>query len=199
MLNLASHILCASLANELGIEHAAAESALLATLEQFHIESHNPAVARAGLSPAEYMDTAMQTTRFAATLSSAALMAASRDADAQLNWEAYVQREIAEAERARQAVPPTALLGDPAAIHRIGRRLGLSDEQTDQLVSGIVLTLATGYPYRCVHQRAMSLTDILAQVTTKDLTELLEQTILSAVGHTEEATARLRRIKRETR
>lgn len=105
MLNLASEILYASLVSRLGVDRAAAESALLATLEHFHIESHNPAVVRAGLSPADYMDTVMQTARFAATLSSAALMADGRDADARLNWKAYVQREIAVAERAQQAVP----------------------------------------------------------------------------------------------
>ncbi|MFE2842602.1 hypothetical protein ACFXKS_03410 [Streptomyces scopuliridis] len=199
MLNFASEILCASLVSRLGVHRAAAESALLATLEHFHAESHNPAVVRVGLSPAEYMDTAMQTSRFAAILSSSALRADGREADARLNWEAYVQREIAAAERAHRAVPPTALLGDPAAIHRVGRRLGLSDEQTNQFVLGVVLTLATGYPYRCAHQRHMSLTDILAQITTEDLTELLRHTALSAAGHTEEAAAMLRRMQRAAR
>ncbi|TQK44378.1 hypothetical protein FBY35_5882 [Streptomyces sp. SLBN-118] len=199
MLTIASEILCASLVSRLGVHPAAARSALLATVEHFHAQSHNPAVLRAGLTPAEYMDTAVQTPRFAATLSSSALLADGREADARLNWEAYVQREISAAKRAHRAVPPTVLLGDPDAIHRIGRRLGLIDEQTDQFVPGIVLTLATGYPYRAHHQRHLSLTDILAQVTTEDMTELLRHTALSAAGHTEEAAATLRRMHRAAR
>lgn len=45
----------------------------------------------------------------------------------------------------------------------------------------------------------MSLTDILAQVTTEDLTELLEHTALSAAGLTEEAAEMLRRMMRAAR
>ncbi|MFE9770617.1 hypothetical protein ACFYOV_02825 [Streptomyces sp. NPDC005931] len=192
-------ILCANLANRYGVHPAAAESALLATLEHFHAESHDPAVARAGLTPAQYLNEAVQSPRFAAMLSASALLADGREADARLNWEAYVQREVSAAKRAHEAVPPTALLGNPDAIHRIGGRLGLSDEHTDQLIPRIVLTLATGYPYRSARQRHLSLTDILAQVTSAELTALLRHTALLAAGRTEEAAATLRRIQRAAR
>ncbi|MFI1100222.1 hypothetical protein [Streptomyces melanogenes] len=178
--------LCASVVNRFGVRTVAVESALLATLEYFHAESRNRAIAQFGLTPAEYLHRAMQTPCFEATLSTGALMADGREADARLNWEAYLQREESTAKRAHQAVPPTALLGDPDAIHRIGHRLGLSDEQTDQLTSRIVLTVATGYPYRSPCQLHLSLTDMLAQVTTEDLTLLLQLTALSATEHTHE-------------
>lgn len=199
MLTIATDILCASLVARLGVTPAAAEAALYATLQHFHAEAHNPAVARTGLTPADYLNTALQTPRFAATLSASALMADGREADARLNWEAHVQREIADAERAHQAVPPTATLGNQAAIHRVGRSLGLSDERTDQLVPRIVLTLATGYPYRAHHQRHLTLTGILTQVTAAELTELLRHTALAADGRTEEAAAALRRMLRKAR
>ncbi|GAA3304901.1 hypothetical protein [Streptomyces cinereospinus] len=199
MHTIASEILCATLVARLGVHPVAAESALLATLEHFHAQSHEPAVARAGFTPAEYMQTAMRTPRFKATLTASALLSDGREADARLSWEAYVQREIAVAERAHQAVPPTALLGDTDAMHRVGRRLGLSDEQTDQFIPGIVLTLAAGYPYRAPNQRHLSLTGILAQVATEELTELLRHTALSAAGRSEEAAAALRRMQRGAR
>lgn len=192
-------ILCWDVANRLGVHPAAAESALLATLEHFHAEAHHPAVARAGRTPAEYLDVAVTTPRFAATLSSSALMADGREVDARLNWEAYVQREVSAARLAHKAVPATALLGNPDAVHRIGRGLGLSDEQTDQFIPGIVLTLAAGYPYRTARQRHLSLTDILAQIAAEDLTELLRHTALSAAGLTDDAAAVLQRIQRAAR
>ncbi|MFH9227635.1 hypothetical protein [Streptomyces lydicus] len=198
MHTIASEILCATLVARLGVHPVAAESALLAPLKHFHAQSHEPAVARAGFMPAEYLQTALRTPRFKATLTASALLADGREGDARLSWEAYVQREIAMAEQAHQAVPPTALLGDIDAMHRIGQRLGLSDEQTDQLIPGIVLTLAAGYSYRAPHQRHLSLTDILAQVATEDLTELLRHTALSAAGRSEEAAA-LRRMQRGAR
>ncbi|SED60340.1 hypothetical protein SAMN05428942_2114 [Streptomyces sp. 2112.2] len=193
---ISMQILCADLVHRYGVHPAAAESALLATLEHFHAEAHHPAVAGAGRTPTEYLHVALTTPRFAATLSSSALMADGREVDARLSWEAYVQREMSAAKEAHQAVPPTALLGNPHAIHRIGRRLGLSNEQTDEFIPNIVLTLAAGYPYRAAHQRHLSLTDILAQVTTEDLAELLRHTALSAAGRTEEAAAMLRRFQR---
>lgn len=199
MHTIESAILCASLVGRLGVDPAAAESALLATLEHFHAQSHNPAVVRAGFTPAEWMETALRTPRFKATLTASDLLADGRGADARLSWESFVQREIVVAERAHQAVPPTVLLGDVEAMRRIGQRLGLSADQTDQFIPGIVLTLAVGYPYRSRHQRHLSLTDILAQVTTEDLTELLRHTALSAAGHSEEAAATLRRIRRAVR
>lgn len=199
MHTIESQILCASLVGRLGVHPAAAESALLATLEHFHAQSHNPAVVRAGLTPDEYMEAALRTPRFRATLMASALLADGREADARLSWEAYLQREMSAAKRAHEAVPPTVLMGNPDAIHRIGRRLGLGDEQTDQLVAGIVLTLATGYPFRAHHQRHLSLADILTQVTPEDLAELLRHAALSAAGHAEEAAAMLRRIQRADR
>ncbi|MFF1542448.1 hypothetical protein [Streptomyces sp. NPDC058291] len=195
MHTIESQILCARLVDRLGVHPAAAESALLATLEHFHAQSHNPGVVWAGLTPDEYMETALRTPRFTATLMASALLADGRETDACLSWEAYMQREMSAAKRAHQAVPPTALMGNPGAIHRIGRRLGLDDEQTDQLVADIVLTLATGYPFRAHHQRHLSLADILAQVTTEDLAELLQHAALSAAGRDEEAAAMLRRIQ----
>lgn len=191
-------IICASLVRLLGV-HPAAESALLATLEHFHAQSHNPAVVRAGLTPTEYMETAIQTPRFLATLSSSALLADGREADSRLSWEAYVQREMAVAARAHLAVPPTVLLANLDAMRRIGRRLSLSDEQTDQLIPGIVLTLAVGYPYRSLQLRHLSLTGILARVATEELTELLRHAALSAGGHSEEAATVLRRMQRPAR
>ncbi|MFI1436543.1 hypothetical protein [Streptomyces lydicus] len=192
-------ILCSEVVNRLGVHPAAAESALLATLEHFHAEAHHPAVARAGRTPAEYLAVAVTTPRFAATLSSTALMADGREADARLSWEASVQREMSAAMEAHRAVPPTALLGNPHAIRPIGRRLGLSNEQTDQFIPSIVLTLAAGYPYRSAHQRHLSLTDILARVTKEELAELLRHTALSVAGRTEEAAAMLRRFQRAAR
>ncbi|MFD8509826.1 hypothetical protein ACFV27_01570 [Streptomyces antimycoticus] len=199
MHTIESQMLCASLVGRLGVHPAAAESALLATLEHFHAQSHHAAVVRAGLTPAEYMEAALRTPRFRAILTASALLADGREADARLSWEAYVQREMSAAKRAHQAVPPTALMGNPDAIHRVGRRLGLGDEQTDQLVAGIVLTLATGYPFRAHHQRHLSLADILAQVTTEDLAELLRHAALSATGYAEEAAAMHRSIQRAGR
>ncbi|MEV0257687.1 hypothetical protein AB0H82_25945 [Streptomyces sp. NPDC050732] len=196
MHTIGSQILCASLVSQLGVHPAAAESALLATLEHFRTQSHNPAVRRAGLTPDEYMEAALPTPRFRATLIASALMADGRETDARLSWEAHMQREMEAAKRAHQAVPATVLVGNPDAIHRIGRQLGLGDEQTDQLVAGIVLMLATGYPFRARHQRHLSLADILAQITAEDLAELLLHAALSAAARTEEAAAMLRRTRR---
>ncbi|MFJ3229958.1 hypothetical protein [Streptomyces sp. NPDC086787] len=192
-------ILCASLVARLGVSPDAAESALLATLEHFRAQAHNPAVARAGFTPDEYLLTAARTPRFKATLTASALMADGREVDSRLSWEAYVQREIAAAECAHQAVPPTALLGDLDAVHHVGQRLGLSDEQTDQFIPGIVLTLAQGYPYRAPEQRHLSLADILAQVTTEDLTEFLRHAAVSAASRAREAAAAARRMQRGAR
>ncbi|MEW2081055.1 hypothetical protein [Streptomyces sp. NPDC005283] len=199
MLTIAMQILCASVVHRYGVHAAAAESALLATLERFHAESHHPTVVRGGLTPAQYLDVALKTPRFAATLASSALMADGREADARLHWEAYMQREAEASKAAHQAVPATALLGNPDAVHLVGRALGLADEQTDQLIPGIVLTLATGYPHRARHQQHLSLTDILGQITTEELLELLEHAALSAAGLTDDAAAMLQRIQRAAR
>ncbi|KPI32311.1 hypothetical protein [Streptomyces sp. NPDC021608] len=199
MNTIESQILCARLAGRLGVHPAAAETALLATLEHFRAQSHDPGVVWAGLTPDEYMEAALRAPRFRATLQASALVADGREADARLSWEAFMQREMSDAKRAHQAVPPTVLMGNPGAIRRIGRRLGLSDEQTDQLVADIVLTLATGYPFRAHHQRHLSLADILTQVTAEDLTELLQHAALAATGRDEEAAAMLRRIQRAGR
>ncbi|WP_063734414.1 hypothetical protein [Streptomyces sp. RTd22] len=199
MHSIALQMLCASVVSRYGVHPDAAESALLATLEHFHAESHDPAVARTGRTSTQYLNEAMQSPRFAAMLSASALMADGREADARLNWEAYVQREVSAARQAHEVVPPSAPLGNPDEIHRIGRRLGLRDEQTDQLIRRIVLTLATGYPHRSAHQRHLSLTDILTQVTSSELTLLLRHTALLAAGRTDEAAAALRRIQRAAR
>ncbi|MCK7627266.1 hypothetical protein MUU72_29930 [Streptomyces sp. RS10V-4] len=192
-------ILCASLVTTLGVTPAAAEAALHATLQHFHTESHSPTVARTGLAPADYLQTAIQTPRFAAFLAATALKADGRKADARLHWEAFVQREIDAANRAHQAVPPTATLGNPDAIHRIGRRLGLSDDRTDQLIPEIVLTLAAGYPHRVGSHWPLSLTDILTGVTAPELTEMLSHAAKLADGRTEEADTELRRMLRKFR
>ncbi|MFE1923369.1 hypothetical protein ACFW91_12455 [Streptomyces asoensis] len=191
-----SQILCARLVGRLGVHPGAAQRALLATLEHFRAKSHDPGVVWAGLTPDEYMEAALRTPHFRATLQASALLADGRESDARLSWEVFMKREMSAAQRTHQAVPPTVLVGNPGAIHRIGRRLGLNDEQTDQLVADIVLTLATGYPFRARHQRHLSLADILTQVTPEDLAELLQHAALSATGRDEEAAAMLRRIQR---
>ncbi|MFI5800248.1 hypothetical protein [Streptomyces sp. NPDC051677] len=175
------------------------DAALLVTLNHFASESHDPAVAYTGLTPDQYVALSLSTPRFEATLASAALRVEGREADARLNWEAYVQREQEAARLAHEAIPKTALLADADAIHRIGHQLGLCGECTDQLVSGVVLTLSLGYPYRLADQRHLSLTDLLAQVTTEELTELLRHAAHSARGRTEEAAATLRRMQRAAR
>ncbi|MDX3130608.1 hypothetical protein PV367_12570 [Streptomyces europaeiscabiei] len=191
--------LCASVVRRLNLSPTTVEAALLVTLHHFSGESHNPAVAYTGLTPDQYVLLSLSTPRFEATLASAALEAEGREADARLNWEAFVQREQETARLAHEAIPKTALLADADAIHRIGRQLGLCGECTDQLVSGVVLTLALGYPYRLADQRHLSLTDLLAQVTTEELTELLRHAAHSATGRTEEAAATLRRMQRAAR
>ncbi|MCZ4099825.1 hypothetical protein [Streptomyces sp. H39-C1] len=199
MHTIASQILCASLVSRLGVHPAAAESALLATLEHFHAQSRNPVVVGAGFTPAEWMETALRTPRFKATLTASALLADGREADSRLSWEAYVQREMALAQRAHQAVPPTAPLGNLDAMRHIGRCLSLNDERTDQLIPDIVLTLALGYPFRSLHLRHLSLTGILTQVTTEDLAELLRHAAPSARAHPEGAAATFRRVQRPAR
>ncbi|MFB7742460.1 hypothetical protein [Streptomyces sp. NPDC056132] len=189
MHTIESQILCGSLMARLGVSLDAAESALLATLEHCHAQSHDPSVTRAGFTPDEYMLITVRTPRFKAHLTACALLADGREADSRLSWEAFVQREFDAAERARHAVPPTALLGDLDAVHRVGRWLGLSDEQTDQFVPDIVFTLAQGYPYRAPEQRHLNLVEMLALVTTEDLTEFLRTAAYDQV----------RRTKRQTR
>ncbi|MGR3872739.1 hypothetical protein ACUXZZ_29790 [Streptomyces graminifolii] len=191
--------LCASVVSRLSLRPTTVEAALLVTLHHFSGESRDPAVAYIGLTPDQYVLRSLSTPRFEATLVSAALKAEGREVDARLNWEALVQREQETARLAHEAVPKTALLADADAIHRIGRQLGLCAECTDQLVSGVVLTLALGYPYRLADQWHLSLTDLLAQVTTEELTELLRLAALAAAGRTEEAAAAIRRIQRAVR
>ncbi|MER6204650.1 hypothetical protein [Streptomyces sp. NPDC001642] len=191
--------LCASVVNRLSLRPTTVEAALLVTLHHFSGESRNPAVAYIGLAPDQYVLRSLSTPRFEATLASAALKAEGREADARLNWEAFVQQEQDTARLAHEALPNTALLADADAIHRIGRQLGLSNEDTDQLVSGIVLTLALGYPYRLADQWHLSLTDLLAQVTTEELLKLLRHAAHTAAGHTDEAAAELRHMQREVR
>ncbi|MFG2022275.1 hypothetical protein [Streptomyces sp. NPDC048825] len=191
--------LCASVVRRLSLRLTTVEAALLVTLHHFSSESRNPAVAYIGLTPEQYVVLSISTPRFEATLASAALKAEGREADARLNWEAFVQREQEAARLAHEAIPKTALLADADAIHRIGRQLGLCGERTDQLISGVVLTLALGYPYRLAGQRHLSLTDLLAQVTTEELTELLRHAAYAAEGRGEEAAATLRRMQRAAR
>ncbi|MFJ4939044.1 hypothetical protein ACIP8U_34980 [Streptomyces pseudovenezuelae] len=191
--------LCASVVSRLSLRPTTVEAALLVTLHHFSGESRNPAVAHIGLTPDQYVRRSLSTPRFEATLASAALKAEGREADARLNWEAFVQREQEAAKLAHAAIPKTALLADSDAIHRIGRQLDLCGECTDQFVSGVVLTLALGYPYRTADQWHLSLTDLLAQVTTEELTELLRHAAQSATGRTEEAAATLRRMQRAAR
>ncbi|MEU4166169.1 hypothetical protein AB0F46_04685 [Streptomyces sp. NPDC026665] len=188
--------LCAELVAELGVTHAAADSALLVALDRFHSEAHEPAVAGAGLTPAQYMQAAVDTLRFKATLICVALLADGREADARLSWEMFIEEEIAVIERARKALPPTALLANVHAMRRIGRRLGLRDEQTDELVPGIMHSIAAGYPYRGPCQQDLSLTDILALVTPEDLTHCLRHAALVAEGRSQDAADALRRMQR---
>ncbi|MFD5428250.1 hypothetical protein [Streptomyces sp. NPDC127084] len=199
MHNIALQFICATFASRYGIHPASTESALLATLDQIHAESHDPTVARSGLTPDQYRRESIRTPRFTAMVTAAALWAEGREADSRLAWEAYVQQEASDAEHAHRAVPPTALLGNPEEIHRVGRRVGLSDDQTDQLIPGIVRTLATGYPHRAPNLRHLSLTGVLAEVTADDLTLLLRHAALVADGRRDEATAMLRRIQRAAR
>ncbi|KAB1989831.1 hypothetical protein [Streptomyces triticiradicis] len=195
MPNSKAATLRAELVTHLGVTHAAADNALLVTLDRFHSESHEPAVARAGLTPTEYMRTALDTLRFKATLIFTALLADGRGADARLSWEMFIEEEIAVIERAREALPPTALLQDVHAMRRIGRSLGLRDEQTGELVPGIIHSIAAGYPYRGPCQQDLSLTDILALVTTEDLTHCLRHAALVAEGRSRDAAEALRRMQ----
>ncbi|MEV4444592.1 hypothetical protein [Streptomyces mirabilis] len=188
--------LCASVVRRFSLRSTTVEAALLVTLHHFSSESHNPAVAHIGLTPDQYVALSLSTPRFEATLVSAALKAEGRAADARLNWEAFVKREQEAARLAHESIPKTALLADVDAIRRIGRQLGLCGECTDQLTSGIVLTLALGYPYRLAGQRHLSLTDLLAQVTSEELTELLRHAAHSAARRGEEAAVTLRRMQR---
>jgi hypothetical protein len=191
--------LCADLVDRLGVHPAIVAHVLLATVEHFDAESHSALVRQSGLSPAEYLDIVLTTPRFAATLTAGALMAAGREADARLHWDAYVQREAQAANLAHQGVPASAPLGNPKALHRIGGRLGLSEEETDELIPRIILTIAAGYPFRPIHQRHLSLTDALTQCTAEDLTVMLRHAALSKAGRTEEAAAALRYIPRTHR
>ncbi|KFF97996.1 hypothetical protein IQ62_27105 [Streptomyces scabiei] len=191
--------LCASVVRRLSLRPTTVEAALLVTLHRFSGESHNPAVAYIGHTPDQYVVLSLSTPRFEATLASAALKAEGRETDARLNWETFVQREQETARLAHEAIPKTALLADADAIHRIGRQLGLCADCTDQLVSGVVLTLALGYPYRFADQRHLSLTDLLAQVTAEELPELLRHAAHSAAGRTEEAAATLQCMQRAAR
>ncbi|MEU2558404.1 hypothetical protein ABZ626_03515 [Streptomyces longispororuber] len=173
------------------------EVAQRATLKHFHEEGHHPAVARAGYTCAQYLDRAIPTPRFAATLTSSALTIAGRKADGRLYWETYVHRETATARAAHQAVPATATLGDQDSINNIGRSLGFSDETTNELIADIVLTLTVGYPYRSASQHHLSLTEVLAQITADDLTELLVDSALATLSRAQQ-TASPRRPGPET-
>ncbi|MGM9465347.1 hypothetical protein [Streptomyces murinus] len=194
----AKNILCISLSARLGVTLAAAEAALLTTIEHFQVNSHDPAVLRAGITPADYMQISLRTIHFSALLTCSALIADGRDADALLEWEEYERRTTADAQRAHQAVPASAVLGDPDAIHRVGRSVGLSDQRTDQLTAGIVRTLATGFPYRGPGQGEASLTDLLAALTAEELADLLRRAMQLSDGQADEAAAKLGHILRRT-
>ncbi|MXM62190.1 hypothetical protein GR925_01665 [Streptomyces sp. HUCO-GS316] len=194
-MNTVTQIVLTDLVCRLGVSPAAVETALVKTVQHFDSESRNPIVARTGRTPAEYLATSLTTPRFHAMLASIALKAEGREADARLAWEAYVQREIATATRAHEAVPETALLGDVEAVRRIGRGVGLDDDQTDQLIPGIVLTLAMGYYYRPAGDQHLTLTEALSRVAADELTEMLRHASLSAAGRTEDAAHALRRFQ----
>ncbi|MFM9596252.1 hypothetical protein ACKI1J_40625 [Streptomyces scabiei] len=191
-MNPVTQIVLTDLVCRLGVSDAAVERALVTTLQHFTAESRNPIVALTGRTPAQYLDTSLTTPRFHAMLASIALKIEGREADARLAWEAYVQREIATATRAHEALPESALLGDVEAVRRIGRGLGLDDDQTDQLIPGIVLTLAMGYYYRPVGDRHLTLTEALSRVTADELAEMLRHASLSAAGRTADAADALR-------
>ncbi|MBP5905757.1 hypothetical protein F3K40_08230 [Streptomyces sp. LBUM 1478] len=189
------HTVSVRVAEELGVHPDAAARALRAALDLFRAQAHHPAIVNAGITPAEYLGLALKSDRFKAMLIAATLTAAGRDADARLTWTAYLDREMETTRLAQQAVPANAILGNPDAIHRVGRQLGLADEHTDRLIPGLVFTIATGYPYRSAGMRHLSLTDVLAQLTAEDLTELLQHAALVDAGRAEEAAVLLRRIQ----
>lgn len=147
------------------------------------------------MTPIKYLGLALKSDRFKALLIAATLTAAGRDADASLTWAAYLDREMAATKLAHEAVPDTAVLGDPEAIRRVGRPLGLTDEHTDRLIPGLIFTIATGYPYRAASMRHLSLTQVLVQLTAEDLAELLQHAALVEAGCTEGADILLRRIQ----
>ncbi|MER6367509.1 hypothetical protein ABT255_03855 [Streptomyces mirabilis] len=191
----ALHALSLRVAEELGVHPDAAARALRAALGLLRAQAHHPVIANAGMTPTEYLGLALTSDRFKALLMAATLTAAGRDADARLTWTAHLDREMAATRTAHEAIPATAILGDPDTIHRVGRQLGLTDEHTDQLIPGLVFTIATGYPYRSADMRHHSLTDVLAQLTAEDLTELLQHAALVDAGRAEEAAILLRRIQ----
>jgi hypothetical protein len=183
------------IAEELGVHPDAAARALRASLGLFRAQANHPAIANAGMTPTEYLGLALESDRFKALLMAATLTAAGRGADARLIWTAYLDREMAATRTAHEAVPATAILGDLDAVHRVGRQLGLADEQTDRLIPGLVFTIATGYPYRSAGMQHLSLTDVLAQLTAEDLTVLLQHAALVDTGRAEEAAVLLRCIQ----
>ncbi|WP_405613245.1 hypothetical protein [Streptomyces sp. NBC_00076] len=189
------HTLSVRIAEELGVHPDAAARALRAVLGLFRSQAHHPAVANAGMTPIKYLGLALKSDRFKALLIAATLTAAGRDADASLTWAAYLDREMAATKLAHEAVPDTAVLGDPEAIRRVGRPLGLTDEHTDRLIPGLIFTIATGYPYRAASMRHLSLTQVLVQLTAEDLAELLQHAALVEAGCTEGADILLRRIQ----
>ncbi|MEU6475363.1 hypothetical protein ABZ858_00460 [Streptomyces sp. NPDC047017] len=187
-------MMCVNLVNRLDVTMDAARSALDTTLHRVHIESHDPRVANAGLTPADYLTIALRTPRFAAMHSAGALRDDGREADARLSWEAYLEREMTNATGAHQAVPATAPLGDPQIIHQAGRNVGLSDEYTDALIPHLVLRLARGYPFRGPDLRDLTLTDVLAMVTVEDLGDLLWLAAVEMGARPDEAATELDRI-----
>ncbi|WP_435970263.1 hypothetical protein [Streptomyces sp. Qhu_M48] len=105
-----------------GLPPSVAESAVRRVLWQFQAEARNPAIARAGRTPAEYLAAALPGPRFTAAVHSTALALAGREADAELLWDAHVKAEREAVQRAHLDVPPTALLGNLEAIHNVGKR-----------------------------------------------------------------------------
>ncbi|MCB8906812.1 MULTISPECIES: hypothetical protein [unclassified Streptomyces] len=179
-----------------GVDQRVAESAVRRILRQFQAEARDPAVARAGRTPDEYLAAALPGPRFPAAVHSTALAFAGREAEAEALWDAHVKEEREAVQRAHLAVPPTALLGNLEAIHNVGTTLSLGPRRTERLVAGIVLTIAAGYKHRPRDMEHLSLTDLLSQVDAEELQTYLLHALLLEDGRREEADALTRAVLR---
>ncbi|WP_172387143.1 hypothetical protein [Streptomyces sp. MNP-20] len=164
----------ARLIDRLGIHPHSVNTALKTTVDEYRARASHPAIARSGLTPAQCLSAAIRTPHFRASASWRALTLDGRDIDARLLWEAYLQRQASAAKRALRAVPRTAVLGNPDALRCMGRQLGLDDEQTEQLVLNIAVTVRSGYPYRPASLRHLTFPELLAEIPADQLAAMLQ-------------------------
>ncbi|MEV0444983.1 hypothetical protein AB0I84_21605 [Streptomyces spectabilis] len=188
-MNNALQALAARLVARLDIHPHSVDTALKYTVDEWRARASHPVIARSGLTLTQCLNTATRTSNFRATASWRALTLDGRDADARLLWANYLQREASAARRALQAVPHTAVLGNPEALRRIGRQLGLEGDRTDQLTLHIVATLRIGYPFRPASLRQLTLAELLAEIPADELVGMLQDAAsrpvseINAPGH----------------